>query len=96
MVKAKKRETAEWEDKGERLEKASGGERWAKNIFGVLGFAFGIIGLIVYPLPMGILAIAFGYINKKREVINLWKLDIPLGVFNICFFMLALYLISTA
>jgi|GEM_PF-2234303 len=96
-LKAKKRETAGGEGKSneDRPRKATGAELWAQNMFGVVGFIMGVVGLIVYPLYFGIFAMIFGVLNKKLETVNLWKLDIPLGLFNIGFYILTLYLIST-
>lgn len=59
--------------------------RWADNRTGLMGFICAITGLVVFPLPFGVVAVFFGYRNKTRETISLWKLILPVGVFNILF-----------
>lgn len=86
-AKAKKRKKEEAKEPETPKQKES---RWVENQWGVFGFIFGILGLIWFALPLGILAIVFGYLNLKKETANLWKLALPLGIFNTLFGLFAL------
>jgi|GEM_PF-6065890 len=59
--------------------------KWAENRLGVLGVICAVAGLIVFPLPLGIVAVVFGRLNMIREEVSLWKLALPVGVLNILF-----------
>ena len=59
--------------------------KWGENRLGVVGVVCGIAGLIVFPLPLGIVALVFGRLNMIREEVSLWKLALPLGVLNTVF-----------
>ncbi len=64
--------------------------RWADNRLGVAGFACAVGGLIIFPLVLGAAAICLGYLNLKKETVNLWKLALHVGVLNVLFGLLLL------